>query len=244
MARFLLAALGAIALLELTSAAIPSYIKICGRRNPQINKCVEESVRQLTPKLLNGIPEIEVPPLDPLYVDEIALASLDDFHAIATNVKIRGLSKFDVKYLKIDLKNQKIDFELNFNKVYMDADYDVKAKILVPIKEKGPIKTIAENVNAKVSLKLQIVERRGGKYVYFPTMATKLTIKDYEANFMPGAEANPITQAINSVLLTSRQEIIASMTPNIEKAISRKALEVANKMCKHYTYDELFPDTV
>lgn len=102
---------------------------------------------------------------------------------------------------------------------------------------------ISEDVLAKVSMKFQTVERRGRKLMYFPTMTTKLTIKDYTATFMPGNEANPVAQAINSVLVTSRQEIIVSMTPNLEKAISTKVLEVSNRICKHFTYDELFPDT-
>ena len=97
---------------------------------------------------------------------------------------------------------------------------------------------------AKVSLKFQTVERRGRKLMYFPTMTTKLTVSDYKANFRPSAgKDSPIVEAINSVLVNSSKEIIESMTPNLEKAISQKVLDVANRICKHFTYDELFPDT-
>ena len=243
MTRFLLTSLCAALLLALASATVPSYISVCGRKNPQLDKCVEESVRRLTPKLKDGIPELDVPSLEPLFVEEVALANLDDFRAVATNIKLRGLSSFNIKHLKVDLEKQKIDIEVNFPKVYMDSDYDVKAKIIVPINEKGPINTITDDVYAKVSMKFQVVERRGRRLMYFPTMTTKLEIKDYTANFMPGSETNPLAQAINSVLLNSRQEIIASMTPNLEKAISQKVLDVSNRICKHFTYDELFPDT-
>ena len=72
-------------------------------------------------------------------------------------------------------------------------------------------------------------------------MKTKVLVKDYTAIFQPG-ENNPITTAINSVLAESRQELIESMTPSLEKAISKKILEVSNRICEHFTYDELFPD--
>lgn len=91
-------------------------------------------------------------------------------------------------------------------------------------------------------MKLGLTERKGKKLLYFQSMTTKLTIGDYKATFMPDSETNPIAQAINSVLVTSRKEIIESMVPNIEAAVSKKILEVSNTICKHFTYDELFPD--
>jgi len=146
---------------------------------------------------------------------------------------------------RADFDKQLFEMALIFPKVTLEADYDVKAKILVPINEKGPIKTITDNVIAHVVLKFELVERRGRKLIYFPSMTTKLEINDYEAVFRPNADGvtdNPMTQAINQVLVTSRHEIIESMTPNIEKAVSKKVLEVSNKICKRFTFDELFPD--
>ena len=117
-------------------------MKVCGRRNPQLDKCVIESVISLQGKLQYGIPELSVPSLEPLLVEEMALADLNDFRAVATNCKVRGLSNFTIKYLHVDLENKKIDLEAVFPKVYLDSDYDVKAKIVVPIHQKGPINTI------------------------------------------------------------------------------------------------------
>lgn len=116
-----------------------SYFKICGRRDPNLSECVKQSVTQLLPTIRDGIPNLDVPPLEPMDVDEIALADLPDFKAVATNVKLSGLSNFIVKYLKIDLDNTRIDLDIVFPKIFMKSDYDVKARILVPINEKGPI---------------------------------------------------------------------------------------------------------
>ena len=102
----------------------------------------------------------------------------------------------------------------------------------------------AEDVYAIASLKFQTLERRGRTLIYFPSMTTSVEIKDYTAKFMPDSQQNPIAQAINSVLMTSRKEIIESMRPNLERAISKKILDVSNRICKHFTYDELFPNRV
>ncbi|XP_058803122.1 uncharacterized protein LOC131671030 [Phymastichus coffea] len=226
----------------LAEASIPSYMKVCGRRNPKLNECVKDSVLQLKPKLQSGIPELDVPSLEPLYFDEVILATLPDFTAVAKNLTLNGLSNFEIRHLNIDLEKNRIDLELLLAKVLMKSDYNVKARIIVPINEKGPIDLTSENVIAKVVLKFKKVERRGRTLIYFPTMSCKLLIEDYTANFRSGASESTISQAINEILVTNRKEIIDSMTPNLEKAVSSKVIDVANRVCKHFTFDDLLPD--
>ena len=115
------------------------YIQVCGRQNPNLNRCVENSVINLLPKLKDGISELDVPSLEPLDIDEIALVNLKDFDAVATNAKVSGLSKFQIKYLQVDLNSRKIDINIVFPKIILNSDFNVNARILVPISEKGPI---------------------------------------------------------------------------------------------------------
>ena len=74
-------------------------------------------------------------------------------------------------------------------------------------------------------------------------MKMKLKIADYTAHFVPNkGKDNPLAEAINAVLQNNRQEIIESLLPHLEKAMSKKILELSNKISKHFSYDELFPD--
>lgn len=50
-----------------------SYIKVCNRNDPEINKCVLNSIEQLRGKLKSGIPELEVPAMEPLMLKHIRL---------------------------------------------------------------------------------------------------------------------------------------------------------------------------
>jgi len=50
-----------------------SYIKICKRKNPEINKCVVNSIENLRSKLKTGIPELNVPPIEPLMLKHVEL---------------------------------------------------------------------------------------------------------------------------------------------------------------------------
>ncbi|KOC69862.1 hypothetical protein WH47_07072 [Habropoda laboriosa] len=124
----------------------------------------------------------------------------------------------------------------------MEAIYNVTAKILVPIVGQGPIYLSAKDVNAKVRMNYKIVEHKGKRYMYFPSMTTRLTVKDFDVKFELTNFDKALQQAVSQALGNSHQEILDATKPNIEKAISQRCLEMANKICKHFTYDELFPD--
>ncbi|XP_058810219.1 uncharacterized protein LOC131675286 [Phymastichus coffea] len=224
------------------SADVPSYIEVCGRRNPKLNECVEESVRKLRPKLRAGIPELEVPSIEPLNVSKIVLSDRKDFRAVATQVSLSGLSEFRIQSTNLDLEQHRIDFQVLFERVSMKANYDVKAKIVVPIAERGPLDVVTGKIEAKVMLRFKIVERGTRRFMYFPSMTTSLDIADYTVISVENAKDKPFSQAVNSVLTSSRRDIIGQLTPYLEKSISTTVLEVANRICKHFTFDELFPD--
>lgn len=115
------------------------YIKVCGRRNPNLNQCVINSVESLKPTLVNGIKELDVPSMEPLFMAKVALAELRDFKAFARNVSLFGLSKYNINDLEVGLEKKQMEIDLTFPEVRLTADYDVNAKILVPISGRGPI---------------------------------------------------------------------------------------------------------
>lgn len=231
-------------LVTIVVAKIPPYIKVCGRKNPNLDQCILESVEGLRDKLREGIPELDVPPLEPLFLEKFPIAETEKFQAHADNVTLRGLSNFEVKSFHDDREKMQLNIEVVFKRIELDADYDIDAKIIVPIKGKGPIHIVSHDADAVVVMQTKFTEKNGVKYIYFSSMTTKLTVRDYEAEFKPAdGVASPISQAINQALDGGRQEILRLTTPTLEKVISKKVLELGNKVCKNFSYDELFPDT-
>ncbi|XP_066598659.1 uncharacterized protein [Prorops nasuta] len=231
------------ATVSLAWAAVPSYIKICDRHSPNFNECVLDSVSQLKEKFKTGIKELDIPPLDPLFIDHVDLADMPSFKASAENVEIKGLSAFKVTGLVTDFENKVFTIEAYWDRLDMTAMYDVAARIIVPVAGKGPISVISRGIKSKSIMKYKLLDRRGKKYMFFPSMTTKLVVNDYSAHFDPSdGPTSTLATAINEALEQSKQEIIASTTPNLEKAISERVLNLANKIVTHFTWDELFPD--
>ena len=247
-----------------------SYMKICGRRNPDLSKCVLESVAGLQEKFKTGMPEIDAPSLDPLVIKHLPFADTPQLKAYGTDVKLYGLADYDAKSVKIDLVNKRLDIEVSFKKIIIDADYDVKAKILVPIEGHGPIHIVTGEINessasadqlinmplfiyllriffsddvySTVVMKYKLIKRKGKEYMFFQTMTMLLDIKDFDAVFKPSNNDTTITTAINAAIGGGRQEILETIRPTLEKVISAEILRIANNICTHFTYDELFPE--
>ncbi|CAK9833903.1 Putative beta-carotene-binding protein [Anthophora retusa] len=224
------------------AAEVPSYIQICGAKNPNLDDCVVKSVTALHDKLRDGIPELEIPPGEPLIINKVVLADMPNFKALGSNIKLSGLTNYRINHLHVDLKKQQIDIDLTFPESRMEAIYNITARILVPIVGKGPISLTAKDVNAIVKTTFKIVDHNGKRYIYFPSMTTRLNVKDFTVKFEVTNFDKTLQEAVSQALGSSHQEVLEATTPNIEKAISERCLELANKICKHFTYDELFPD--
>lgn len=242
---------------------------ICGRRTPDPDGCGAKSIKSMDPYFRTGIPHLDVPTLDPMFIEEVIVADIRDFRATARNCDLQGLANFTLSNFKVNSQNQTIGGDLIFDQLTFDSEFQVLAKIIVPIKENGMVKAelsgqnpkkrkkkdlffccflnyvknffIFSGVGAKLILKYKKIEKKGVKRVYFPSAYLKLYIKDYRAQYSSPTNS-PLAAAINSVLLESSKDIIESMNPHLEREISKNILNICNKFCKHYTFDELCPD--
>ena len=230
------------AVVALANAEVPSYIKVCGARNPNLNECILNSVAALGDKLRKGIPELDVPSSDPLTIDKVVLLDTPSFKATGTNIKLYWPATYQVKMLHVNLEKHDFDMELFFDEVKLEAMYAVDARILVPIKGSGPIKINAKDVTVKMKATHSMVERGGKKYIYFSSVKTHLSLKKYTVDFKMDNFDKTLQEAVTQALGHSHEEIMEAVRPNLEKAISERCLTFANNIFKHFTYDELFPD--
>ncbi|KAJ8951214.1 hypothetical protein NQ318_010241 [Aromia moschata] len=84
-------------------AEIPPYIKICKRNTPNLAECIVDSIYALRPKLVEGLPELGVPPFEPLPLDRVELRSgprTAKIDANITNIRVWGPSEFQILEIK------------------------------------------------------------------------------------------------------------------------------------------------
>lgn len=77
--------------------SIAEFLHVCNRNDPDINKCISESVMHIRPYLVEGVPEYNIPSLEPLLLKElVASESQNGIRISGNNVKAYGASDFTV----------------------------------------------------------------------------------------------------------------------------------------------------
>lgn len=87
------------------------------------------------------MPEMGIEPVDPIAIeDKIYLSNSSSFTASAVNIKVYGLTNYKVHDLKIDQDQMKVDLINEYPHLRLEADYDVTARIGIPVSGVGPIR--------------------------------------------------------------------------------------------------------
>ncbi|XP_026476665.1 uncharacterized protein LOC113382625, partial [Ctenocephalides felis] len=78
----------------------PEYIKQCRESDPALLDCLKDSLHHLRPYLAAGIPEIEMPPVEPFRMDKLSLALTggpQGYRVTLSDMDIYGASNYTVK---------------------------------------------------------------------------------------------------------------------------------------------------
>jgi Haemolymph juvenile hormone binding protein (JHBP) len=117
-----------------------SYIKLCNQNDPKLDTCIRKSILSLREKLNTGIPELDVPSLDPLLVPEVIVSQESGINVQATfkNVEISGATNFRLRSVRSDVKSDKFRMKIWFPELIMKGEYDIRGMLLMlPIKGNG-----------------------------------------------------------------------------------------------------------
>ncbi|XP_048521149.1 protein takeout-like [Dendroctonus ponderosae] len=229
-------------------AEIPSYIKVCNKNDPEISKCIINSVEQLRSRLKTGIAELNVPPIEPLLLDEIQLRSGPNqakINANITNAKVWGPSGFEIIDLKPNVKKNRFVFRVSIPSIYFEGDYDIDMSVLIlKYKGKGPITGNFTNYKFDCIMKGDLVTLNGQQHLQFRKFNLTLYIGHsaiHLGNLFAGQ--NPtLSSATNEVVRDNADLFVNEIKPVLENSLAQKFTDIANTITKRFTYQELFPD--
>ncbi|CAD6236481.1 GSCOCG00008205001-RA-CDS [Cotesia congregata] len=228
-------------------AVLPPYIKTCKKRDPDINKCILNSIEELRDKLSNGIPELDAPAIEPLVLKHVRLlrgpegARLD---VNLTNIQVKGPSTFKIREFKADVDDVTFTFKVSFELLSFRGKYGINARLLLlRLSGNGDITGNFTGYDSDVVLHAEKVIKNDDVYLNFEKM--KITIKIgkadiYLSNLFGG---DPILgPASNQILNANSNLLIDELKPVLESALSDLFTDVANKITNSFKYSELFPD--
>lgn len=102
--------------------------------------CIRNSILSLRPYLNKGIPELDVPALNPLFVPEIKVNQDSGIQVEAAfrNISIYGANNFRLRSVRSDPDSDKFRMKIWFPDLTMKGIYDIKGiMLMLPIRGHG-----------------------------------------------------------------------------------------------------------
>ncbi|XP_015182834.1 PREDICTED: uncharacterized protein LOC107069540 [Polistes dominula] len=231
-------------LITIATSKIPSYIHVCGRRNPNFSECARKSILALREKLAEGMPEFNVPSTKTFVLNNISFVNQTDFIVSSKKAMIYGVHAFELPKLDVDLKKKYFHGNFKFETLLIESDCNFYTKIVVPITGRETLKAFAHNVTADVVLKFRYTMKDGKKWIHFDSVNVKMDIKKIDINIKKTAENknSVLSITINTILGTNKADIIRVVKPNIERDIAKNILTISNNIVSSYPLDEISPD--
>ncbi|XP_015174073.1 PREDICTED: uncharacterized protein LOC107065150 [Polistes dominula] len=212
---------------------IPEYVIPCSQKDPKVEVCVAKSINHLKPYLIKGIPELDLPSIEPLHISELRMDNGQGavrVSALYSNITVNGASNYNATKVRVDLKNLRFDLHLTIPKVELQGRYEIAGNVLLfPIKSHGDFWALFGDIAAVARTQGAIQIRDGVRYIEF----TKLLI-DFSlghARFRINDELNGnnvIGQAMNQFLNQHAKEIIEEMRPAASSSIAKHFLSFIN----------------
>lgn len=110
---------------------------MCGRRDPNLDKCILNNIENLKDKICEGIPELNIPSNNPLFLDKVIIFDTPKNKLYIKDTKLIGICDFVVNYFHIDIDKLHIDIDLSFKQLQLNGTYDANLHLLLSIVNKG-----------------------------------------------------------------------------------------------------------
>lgn len=116
-----------------------SFIDVCQRKDPEISQCIIRNVDILRPRFNKGVPELAIPPFNPLTIPE-AHYNGGSFNLTFRNIELYDLESFVIDDLYFDPSKPEFKLSVTIPRLRILAEYNVKGRVLLlQLDGKGPV---------------------------------------------------------------------------------------------------------
>lgn len=222
---------------------LPSYLKVCKRNNPNLSRCLLDNVAILKPRFKAGIPDLFIPPMDPLLISQASLNSGESFKATFTDIKVFNVDQFIIKDFEMDLDKNRVVIKISFPKLRIKSDYNINGRLLIlSLNGKGAADGNYTNINGYLSLKGTTLKKNNKEYIRWEKEKIDIKIEKihlyFDRLFGDNEELNEQT---NKVVNQNIEAILEDLQPVIQQVVSEILANLLNRVFLKFPINELFP---
>ncbi|KAJ0181378.1 hypothetical protein K1T71_003463 [Dendrolimus kikuchii] len=225
----------------------PDYFPSCKRSDPEIEKCALEAIENMRAKLKEGIPEVNIPSVDPFTVPNLKLdrtAQNLRIKATVKNAKAYGGSDFKIEKLKLNLNNKYAgEIKMTFPKLVVNADYDVRGSqiLTIDISGKGKLKGNFTSITVVAKGTAKPITKDGVQYLQADKVITKVRIG--HGQIAVDDTQRPVAASSAATFFNSNPNVVLDiLTPLIEETSAAVVKAFLNKIFNSIPLNELLVD--
>ncbi|KAL1490581.1 hypothetical protein ABEB36_013251 [Hypothenemus hampei] len=228
---------------------IPDYIKplLCKASDPEYEKCLLNSFEQSRPLILNGIPELSLPPTDPFVLPLMTvnrtLSNTVSISAVLKNIRNEGARNVVIDGIKADPIKHVGEIRLTLPWSYLEMEYDVSGHILtLPLESKGFFKGNFTNIQFYVKGSLETYKKKDQQeYFKVKKMTSKIVIGD---GWIKLTAKNPQLQfgadMISNFFNQNPRVVLDTVNPIFVESANQLFKVVANQILANLSVSEWF----
>ncbi|KAK9500950.1 hypothetical protein O3M35_002107 [Rhynocoris fuscipes] len=234
--------------LATTAVTVPQTWKICKKSDPKINECLKSSLQDIIRSLKSGNSNFDLPPLEPLLIEEIVLHQ-GNGQAVTLDLTLKKLNIYGLSKVVIDKVDAQLDKNMLTANLHVEGDFKIisdytsKGKILLlPINGAGKSELILDNFKAKIVMKFKKVTK--GDETFYSNEKNDISIDTtrLHLNFKRTVNADdPIAKNLNVFLNENWKEILNELKPAISQAFGAAIKNFANKVFSKVPLNKLLP---
>ncbi|XP_061504177.1 uncharacterized protein LOC11175689 [Anopheles gambiae] len=224
---------------------LPEYLHVCHREDPKLTECMKESIETLRPYLARGIPELDIPSIDPIHLGDLIVAESVPGQGVsisAKDIKAYGPSNFKLKKLNVIEYGKIYSFELELPHLYVEGRYVVDGRILLlPVKGSGKFTGNFTQGIGSVRIKGDRKRINGKDHLSLAKLDIKIRVSDGRVkleNLFGGDRV--LGEIINETINQNFNLLSTELIPLIEKALQRIFKRTGNKILERFPEEVLF----
>ncbi|XP_063224145.1 protein takeout-like [Bacillus rossius redtenbacheri] len=229
-----------------TGYSVPSYLKICHKKDPALNMCLKESINTLLRRLATGSKELDVPPLDPLYIPLLEFDLGKDnvsLKLLLKNVNLFGLSAMNILSVKSSIEDHKMEVTSKIPLLDFRGEYSSEGRVMeFPVYSSGSFSVNMSDVTAMWFIYLQHTGLNVTRYLMIENFGLDVIPSSIGYHFGGALDGdNNLGEVTNVFLNENSNEIFNDMKPKIVKSLSEIFSVIANQILSAYPKEVLLP---
>ncbi|XP_046648871.1 protein takeout-like [Daphnia pulicaria] len=205
-------------------------LKQCDSNNRNaLNTCLFKIVEDLRPFMPTGIPEINVPVLDPMFIQSVNLVQ-GEFRSTFSQIQVRGLSKFTTISVTADPDTMVMKLRLSIPELRITGQYKISGRIFVlAVEGTGTFWNILNNVTVDATSNLVLKGNAPNQNLQVANNVLDLNVSKMRMRLNNLFNGDPILgETVNNFLNENSQEVFAEVKPEMAKQVGELVIKVMN----------------